>query len=96
MGFGGVLGLAAKSSYESAPGCSGTVCQATYLGRTGLNQRNSAMSLGDVATGVVIGGAVLSGAGIMLLIVAPSMHREAAARVRLDVAGRRVVLEGKF
>lgn len=59
MAAGGILGLVAKSSYDSAGGCRpGNVCT-----RPGFDKRYAAWQLGNVATGVFAGGAAVTAAG---------------------------------
>jgi hypothetical protein len=76
LAVGGTIALLAKSSYDGAAGCEGTVCDAA-----GLRTRNSARSKGDVATVVFVAGATTLAVGIVLWIVAPRAH-DAASGVR--------------
>jgi len=92
MGMGGVLALVAKSSYESAPLCMGTVCQDT----NGLGQRNSARDMGNVATAVVLGAGAVTGLGLIVWLTAPNSQHVGVERTRLGVTARGVVLDGRF
>jgi hypothetical protein len=76
-GIGLALALGAKSSYDDAIGCSGSVCKT----QAGLDSSNSARSTGDAATVVLVGGAVLVAAGVTLWLVAPSASRPATVGV---------------
>ncbi len=96
MGVGGLLGLVAKSSYESAPGCAGTVCQGDDAGRSGFKQRESARATGNVATAVVLGGGALAGLGVILWLTAPNEQRVGVERIRLGITAGRLVLDGRF
>ena len=69
LAVGGTIALLAKSSYDGAAGCEGTVCTAE-----GLRTRNSARSKGDVATVVFVAGATTMAVGVVLWIVAPRAH----------------------
>jgi len=80
LGAGGVLGLIAKSKYDSA--------EQEGAGRHADSV--SAVSLGNVATGVAIAGGVLAGAGVVLWLTAPT----SAPQVGFD--GRGLLLEGKL
>jgi len=95
MGIGGVLGLSAKSSYDGAPGCEGTVCQT----QQGLDARNSARSTGNFATGILIAGAVVAVGGGVLWLTAPRASRTEGGTAydwRLGVAPAALVLGGRF
>jgi hypothetical protein len=90
MGVGVALGLVAKSSYDSAPGCSGTQCRSP----TGFDQSNSAIGTGNAATGVFVAGAVVTGAGVVLWLTAPKAPSTGATSVSLTPGG--VVARGTF
>lgn len=93
MAAGGTIALVARSSYENAPGCSGSVCAT----QTGLDARNSARATGDVATVVFVAGAAATAVGIVLWIVGRSATDTAAApawRVGMTPGG--AVAEGSF
>jgi len=92
MGVAGVLALLAKSSYDSAQGCNGTTC----TDPKGLNQRNSAMDMGNVATAVVLGAGALTGLGLVLWLTAPNGQHVGVERIRLGVTASRVTLDGRF
>jgi hypothetical protein len=92
LAVGGTLALLAKSSYDDATGCTGTVC-----GADGLQTRNAARDKGDVATIVVVAGATATAVGIVLWIAAPRSHDSANAggwRLGLTLTG--AVAEGRF
>lgn len=80
MGTGGVLALVAKSKYDSA--------EQEGVGRHADSA--SAVSLGNVATGVVIAGGVLAAAGVVLWFTAP----RDGPQVGYD--GRQVLIGGTF
>jgi hypothetical protein len=67
LGTAGVLGLVAKSSYDGAQGCSGTICTT----HPGLETSNSARDLGTVATVVFVAGAAVAAGGAVLWLAAP-------------------------
>jgi hypothetical protein len=93
MVAGGTIALVARSSYENAPGCSGTVCAT----QPGLDARNSARATGDVATVVFVAGAAATAVGVVLWIVGRSTTDTAAIpawRVGMTPAG--AVAEGSF
>lgn len=73
LGAGAALAWVAKSSYDGAAGCSGSVCTS----EAGYTTRNSARTLGDVATGVFVAGGALTAAGVVVWIAAPSGRRAA-------------------
>jgi tetratricopeptide (TPR) repeat protein len=81
VGVGGVLALSAKANDNSA-------AQEGWPARH--DDSVSAVHQGDVATGVMVGGAVVAAAGVVLYLVAP----RAAAHAKLD--GRGFVLGGTF
>lgn len=83
MATGVVLGVVAKGQYDAAESCApGGGCDAA-----GFDERVSARGLGDVGTGVFIGGAVVAAAGVVMLIVwgvtAPDARAEGVAEVLL-------------
>jgi hypothetical protein len=93
MAAGATIALVARSSYESAPGCSGSVCTT----QPGLDARNSARATGDVATVVFVAGAAATAVGIVLWIVGRSTTDTAAIpawRVGMTPGG--AVAEGSF
>jgi hypothetical protein len=81
LGVGGILGLAAKSKFNSAEG------EPSPLRET---DSASAVSLGNVATGFVIAGAVVAAAGLVVWLTAPS------ARVQVGMKGGQVLVKGSF
>jgi hypothetical protein len=81
LGVAGGLALAAKGKENQAEG------------ESGANQTNdsaSAVHEGNVATGLVIGGAAFAATGILLWLIAPATH------TRIAVRGPAVSLEGSF
>jgi hypothetical protein len=97
MAVGGVLGLSAKSSYNSAS-CNGDACD-----QAGLDQRNDARSKGNVATIVfAVGAAALIGGGVLWL-TAPSGSSSSSSsstgstpKISAGVGLGTVVLGGSF
>ncbi len=95
MGVGGVLALAAKSSYDAAPGCTATAC--TDL--SGSQDRSSAHQQGNVATVVFIVGAAAVVGGGVLWLTAPSSSSTgtaAAGAFRIGVAPGMAVVGAMF
>jgi hypothetical protein len=78
LGVSLALILVAKSSYDGADteGCSGKMCTDS----SGLDKSNSARTVGNVATGFFVVGAVATSAGAILWLTAP----KAAARTAVD------------
>ena len=93
MAASGALALVAKSSYEGAEGCNGTVC--TTEG--GYETRKSARTTGDVATVVLVAGAAATAVGVVLWI-AGATARETAGdpRWRVGLTPGGAVAEGRF
>jgi hypothetical protein len=98
MGIGGaamitsvVLGVVAKSNYNEA----GNNCGASSCNSSGKSTIDDARSLGNLATGVFIGGAVVAAAGVVVFIVAPSASRSSAS-ASLRVGPGSAWLEGSF
>jgi hypothetical protein len=81
FGVGGILGLAAKSKFNFAEG------EASPARET---DSASAVSLGNAATGLVIGGAVVAAAGLLVWLTAPS------ARVQVGTNGGQMLVRGTF
>jgi hypothetical protein len=81
MGASGVLGLVANSQFHSAEGEAG-----------GARHTDSvhAGQLADIATGVLIGGAVVTAAGVVVWMTAPR------ARVAVGLSGLSAVVGGSF
>jgi hypothetical protein len=75
VGVGIALGMAAKSSYNSAVSahCSGANMACDPVG---LDQINSARSQGNVATVITIVGAAAIAGGVVLYLTAPKAHHE--------------------
>jgi hypothetical protein len=93
MVAGGTIALVARSSYESAPGCSGSVCTT----QPGLDARNSARATGDVATVVFVAGAAATAVGVVLWIIGRSTTDTAAlSRWRVGMTPGGAVAEGSF
>jgi serine/threonine-protein kinase len=95
MAVGGVLGLSAKSSFNSAS-CNGSACD-----DAGLQQRNDARSKGNIATIVfVVGAAALVGGGVLWL-TAPSDSSSSSStgstpKISAGVGLGSVVVGGSF
>jgi hypothetical protein len=90
MGLGVAFGFMAKSAFDDT-NTNGHCDKATNkCDGTGLDQRSSAVTKGNIGTGVFIGGAVLAAGGIVLWITAP----KAPARVGLTPNG--VAVRGAF
>ena len=69
IGVGIGLGVAAKGSYDDSEG----LCNDDNLcSQEGLDIRDDARSLGNIATGVFIAGAVMAAAGVVIIVTAPS------------------------
>jgi hypothetical protein len=81
IGVGVIVGLVAKSSYDSAPDCSGTQCTS----RTGFNTSNSAIGTGNAATGIFVVGALATTAGVVLWLTAPKAASTGASGPSLNV-----------
>jgi hypothetical protein len=94
VGFGIVLALSAKSSWENAPGCNGTQCTSN----AGIDATNSARSTGVAATAVFIVGAAAATTGVVLWLTAPPAQPASTAgsswRVGMTFGG--VSAEGRF
>jgi hypothetical protein len=68
VGVGGYLALAAKSNYESAPGCNA----ANVCPQQGYDARNNARSQADVATVVIVAGGAVAVGGLLMWLLAPT------------------------
>ncbi len=68
VGVGGGIALAAKGSYDSVA----SQCPADGCTASGYSVRQSARSQADVATGIMIGGAVAAAGGLLLVVFTPS------------------------
>jgi hypothetical protein len=76
LAAGGAVGGAALSKYNAAkPDCSPS--QPDMCTAAGVSTRSSALHLADASTGLLIGGAVATAAGVTLLLVPPSGGRAA-------------------
>ena len=72
MGVGTVVAVVAKGHYEDASKpCTNHVCPATAT--DSVKRANDAISTAGVATGVFVGGAVLTAAGAALFFLAPAL-----------------------
>lgn len=94
MGAAGVLALVAKSSYDGAQGCSGSQC----TNRDGFNTSNSARSLGDVATVLLVAGGAVAATGALLWLTAPRVDSAAqtGASWRVGVTPGGAILRARF
>ena len=81
MGIAAGLALAAKAEFDRSK---------TETGQAQIDDSASAIGKGNVATGIAIGGAVVTVAGIVLWLAAPR------ARARLTTRGPGLVLGGSF
>jgi hypothetical protein len=81
LGVGGIVGLVAKSKFNTAEGESSPARETNSA---------SAVSLGNAATGLVIGGAVVAAAGLVVWLTAPS------ARVQVGANVGQVIVRGSF
>jgi hypothetical protein len=91
LAAGVVVGLAAKASYDGATGCAGTVCQTS----SGLAQRDSARSTGNVATVVFIGGGALVATGMVVWLSAPRAPSQGPS-VGVSPSPGGLVVQGSF
>jgi hypothetical protein len=95
---GVAIGVAARSQYESA----GAECSAAGCDTPGKQTTDAARRLGNVATGVFIGGAALGAGGLALWLTAPSVAAPACSpgspcpSARLRVAPGWLFFEGPF
>ena len=98
-GVGAVLAFSANSTYDSANCTPDNFCDAQ-----GIEDRESAMKTGRIATGTLIGGGVAFAAGLALWLTAPTPRSDSAFAPRLrlsagDLPGAdtgSVVLTGKW
>jgi hypothetical protein len=81
MGAGGLLGLSAKSTYDTAAGETGAARHDDSV---------SASARGDLATVFVVVGAAISVGGVVLWVTAPS------APVAVGTNGRQILVGGDF
>lgn len=81
VGAGIGVGMAAKGLYDDSNGAEGGCSAETNIcsKQAGIDLREDAQGLGTVATGLVIAGAVLGAAGIVVFAVAPSDEGSAAS-----------------
>lgn len=79
-GVGVALGFMAKGKFDES---NQSNCDAAtdVCNPTGLQMRSDAVSLGNIATGVLVAGAVIGAAGIVLWITAPSAPAKSGALV---------------
>lgn len=86
VGLGSAFGLMAKSKYdESKKECDAD--DANACSARGIEQRNEALTKGNVATvGFIVGGAALAGAGIVWLASGSSDSKQAGSSARLRAA----------
>lgn len=93
MAAGGIVGLVAKSSYDSAGGCN----TANVCTQPGFDTRTSAWRIGNVATGVFAAGAVVTAAGAIIWLSAPRGRQVVGApSLRLGLTLDGAVAEGTF
>ncbi len=86
IGAGVVVGLLARSDFKAAD----EYCKENLCKQPGFDARNSARTQGDVSTGVVIAGAAMATAGVIVWLTAPSSNapdsEPASANLRLTVS----------
>jgi hypothetical protein len=83
FGVGTIVGVVAKGSYDSAKkACTinGNQCPA---GSDSVKRANDAISTAGVATGVFVGGAVLTAAGAALFFLAPTLDGNKTGRLQV-------------
>jgi hypothetical protein len=83
LGAGGILGVAAKSTFATAQSESGAAR---------VSDSGNAVSGGNVATGVVVAGAVLAAGGIVLWLTAPTPR----PRAEMGVGAGEILVRGVF
>jgi serine/threonine-protein kinase len=82
-GIGTVLAFSANSTYNSTnPHCTPD----NFCDPQGIDDRNTAMQRGRIATGLLIGGGVAFGAGVALWLTAPSARSDGSAATRVKIA----------
>lgn len=93
IGAGVGVGVAAKSRHDdAAPHCDATGCD-----EVGASIQHGAVVQGNVATGLVVFGALAGAAGIYLWLVgAPEVNKPVQRSVRVDVSPFGAALEGLF
>jgi len=94
MGTGVVLGLLAKSKFDTAQDgghCDGSGCDAE-----GIRIRSDAVKRGNVATVVFAAGAAITAGGLILWLTAPKSEASRATALSLVVAPSDVSLRGSF
>ncbi len=91
MAVSGPVGLAAKSKFNQALGDCVGGCDGQ-----GAAENSSALSMGNAATGLVIGGAVLAAAGVVVWLTAPHRSAPKQSHVGLTLTGGGFLLQGAF
>src|SRR6185436_17845433 len=82
-------GVAAKSEFDATNSGTSPMCNSNNVCSTeGLANRSDAVQKGNIGTGLAIGGAVVTAAGVVLFIVygTTSHPTKASANARLSVA----------
>jgi len=96
LGVSGVLAVLAKSANTDSKR-SGECDSANFCSKTGLADRNRAVSLADAATVVSIVGAAAAVSGAILWLTAPTEHRESArATTQVGLGLDSVFVRGSF
>ncbi|HEY6463680.1 MAG TPA: hypothetical protein VIY73_26105 [Polyangiaceae bacterium] len=85
----GVIALS-KNSAANSGNCGGSLGGANDCNQTGVNDRSSAVTAGNVSTVALIAGGVLAAGGATLFLVAPSSH------VQVGATAGGVLLRGDF
>lgn len=90
-GAGVALGFVAKGTFDESNKANCDVAT-NVCNPEGLTQRSDAVNLGNIATGVLVAGAVIGAAGIVLWITAPSAP--AAPKAGLVLPGAKAAVQG--
>jgi hypothetical protein len=96
LGAGTVFGVMAlgKNSDSNNGHCGGSLGGPNQCDVTGVSDRSTAVSDGNVSTVFIITGAVLAAGGVALWLLAPSSHLQAAPAVGAGAGG--IVVRGDF
>jgi hypothetical protein len=96
LGVGTVFGVMAlgKNSDANSGHCGGALGGPNQCDATGVSDRSTAVSDGNVSTVFIIAGGVLAAGGVALWLLAPSSHVQAAPAVGAGAGG--IVVRGDF
>jgi hypothetical protein len=89
--FVGMLIANKKYDDSTAHGCSGSICNTT----TGQDDRMAALTAGNVATGIFVGGVVLAAVGVTLILLPPKAAHDAPAAA-LHIGPESLSIGGAF